>query len=131
LVVSEDGSDEPDCNLASRDSDAPGTFSEEVSHLSIGMNMQTFDGICLTFFSLHSMEQVVATRSNWKLLPQVAIGEVTEAPSGGNGEDQRMLVQLVSSSRGTPQVLSSNSHESEFQAEGKKIPSLAPGQSIG
>jgi hypothetical protein len=71
-------------------------FSEEVSHLSIGMNMQTFDGICLTFFSLHSMEQVVAVRPNWKLLPQVAMEKtfflITEAPSGGNGEDQRMLI---------------------------------------
>ena len=39
---------------------------------------------------------------------------------------QRMLAQLVRHSGGTPQVLSSTSHGSEFQAEGKKIPSLAP-----
>ena len=39
---------------------------------------------------------------------------------------KRMLAQLVRHSGGTPQVLSSTSHESEFQAEGKKIPSLAP-----
>ena len=39
---------------------------------------------------------------------------------------QRMLAQLVSHSGGTPQVLSSTPRGSEFQAEGKKIPSLAP-----
>ena len=39
---------------------------------------------------------------------------------------QRMLAQLVSHSGGTPQVLSSTSRGSEFQIEGKKIPSLAP-----
>ena len=38
---------------------------------------------------------------------------------------QRMLAQLVSHSGGTPQVLSSTPRGSEFQAEGKKIPSLA------
>jgi len=37
-----------------------------------------------------------------------------------------MLAQLVSHSGGTPQVLSSTPRGSEFQAEGKKIPSLAP-----
>ena len=37
-----------------------------------------------------------------------------------------MLAQLVSHSGGTPQVLSSTPRVSEFQAEGKKIPSLAP-----
>ena len=39
---------------------------------------------------------------------------------------QRMLAQLVSHSGGTPQVMSSTPRGSEFQAEGKKIPSLAP-----
>jgi len=39
---------------------------------------------------------------------------------------QRMLAQLVSHSGGTPQVLSSTPRGSEFQAEGKKIPSLTP-----
>ena len=48
-VVSQDHSDEPDCNLASRDSGVPATFSEEVSHLSIRMNKQTF----IVFFCLH------------------------------------------------------------------------------
>ena len=38
----------------------------------------------------------------------------------------RMLAQLVSHFGGTPQVLSSTPRGSEFQAEGKKIPSLAP-----
>ena len=38
----------------------------------------------------------------------------------------RMLAQLVSHSGGTPQVLSSTPRGSEFQPEGKKIPSLAP-----
>jgi len=74
--VSQDGSNEPDCNLASRDSDVPGTFSEEVSHLSISirLNKQTFDAIFLTiYFSLCSMEQVVAVRTDWKVLPQVAM----------------------------------------------------------
>ena len=37
-----------------------------------------------------------------------------------------MLGQLVTHSGGTPQVLSSTPRVSEFQAEGKKIPSLAP-----
>ena len=37
-----------------------------------------------------------------------------------------MLAQLVSHSGGTPQVLSSTPCGSEFQAKGKKIPSLAP-----
>ena len=37
-----------------------------------------------------------------------------------------MLAQLVSHSGGTSQVLSSTPRGSEFQAEGKKIPSLAP-----
>jgi len=41
-------------------------------------------------------------------------------------ESLRMLAQLVSHSGGTPQVLSSTPRESEFQHEGKKIPSLAP-----
>jgi hypothetical protein len=41
-VVSQDCSDEPDCNLSSRNSGGPGTFSEEVSHLSIRLNKQTF-----------------------------------------------------------------------------------------
>ena len=48
-VVSQDHNDEPDCNLASRDSGVPGSFSEEVSHLSIRMNKQTFNGVFLTF----------------------------------------------------------------------------------
>jgi hypothetical protein len=48
--LSQDDSAEPDCNLASRDSDVPGTFSEEVSHLSIRMNLQSFDSIYLTIF---------------------------------------------------------------------------------
>jgi hypothetical protein len=47
--VSQDHCDEPDCNLASRDSDGAGTFSEEVSHLSVRMNKQIFDGVFLTF----------------------------------------------------------------------------------
>jgi len=47
--VSQDHIDEPDCNLASRDSGVPATFSEEVSHLSIRMNKQTF----IVFFCLH------------------------------------------------------------------------------
>ena len=38
----------------------------------------------------------------------------------------RMLAQLVSHSGGTPQVLNSTPRGSEFQPEGKKIPSLAP-----
>ena len=42
------------------------------------------------------------------------------------GLSQRMLAQLVSHSGGTPQVLSSTPCGSEFQPEGKKIPSLAP-----
>ena len=37
-----------------------------------------------------------------------------------------MLAQLVSHSGGTPQVLSSTPRGSEFQAESKKIHSLAP-----
>ena len=37
-----------------------------------------------------------------------------------------MLAQLVSHSGDTPQVLSSTPRGSEFQAEGKKIPSLVP-----
>ena len=47
--VSQDHIDEPDCNLASRDSGVPATFSEEVSHLSIRMNKQTSNGVFLTF----------------------------------------------------------------------------------
>jgi hypothetical protein len=39
---------------------------------------------------------------------------------------QRMLVQLVSSFGGTPRVQSSNSHGSEFQAEGKKKSPRSP-----
>jgi hypothetical protein len=43
----------------------------------------------------------------------------------------RMLAQLASSFGDTLQVLSLKPHEDGFQAEGKKIPSLAPGQSTG
>jgi RIO kinase 2 len=71
--LSQDGSDVPDCNLASRDSDAPGTFSEEVSHLSIRLNKQTFDGIFLHFFTTqHGTSYSGENR-------------LETPPSGGNG----------------------------------------------
>ncbi|CAD6235523.1 unnamed protein product [Miscanthus lutarioriparius] len=45
LKIDHDGSDEPDCNLASRDSDVPGTFSEEHgTSCSSGTRLETPSG---------------------------------------------------------------------------------------
>ena len=70
--------------------------------------------VCVTSLSL--------TRQSWFI-------QLTLCPHNTNisfNNRQRMLAQLVSRSGGIPQVLSSTPRGSEFQAEGKKIPSLAP-----
>jgi len=65
---------------------------------------------------IYSMEKILPRSITYHVAAYASILQVR----------QRMLAQLVSHSGGTPQVLSSTPRGSEFQPEGKKIPSLAP-----